>query len=81
MGKEDKGKNPMTEATWDIIIAVGKAIIDIIDAKRKRWIILNVKKMKPINGKKEGWISKLDTLLTVSGVILTVIKALGGKRN
>lgn len=36
MGKEDKGKNPMTEATWDIIIAVGKAIIDIIDAKRKR---------------------------------------------
>ena len=54
MGKEDKGKNPMTEATWDIIIAVGKAIIDIIDAKRKRWIILNVKKWNLLMEKKRG---------------------------
>lgn len=37
--------------------------------------------MKPNPKKNEGWISKLDTLLTVLGVILTVIKALGGKRN
>lgn len=35
MGKEDKGKNPKTEAAMDIILAVGKAIIDIIEAKRK----------------------------------------------
>ena len=37
--------------------------------------------MKPNPEKKtEGWISKLDTLLTILGVILTIFKALTGKR-
>ena len=36
--------------------------------------------MKPNPKKNEGWISKLDTLLTILGVILTIFKALTGKR-
>lgn len=36
MGKESKGKNPKTEAAMDIILAVGKAIIDILTERRKR---------------------------------------------
>ena len=54
MGTENKDKDSKTEAVIDVIVAIGKTIFDILNERRKRWIILNVKKWNQILKKKRG---------------------------
>jgi hypothetical protein len=36
MGNENKDKNSKTEAAIDIVLAIGKTIIDVLTERRKR---------------------------------------------